>query len=98
MSAPRIPNLNTLRRGGQRGRGRGGAPNNDQYVGTRQVNKDEIIRNTDNDAATSRLSAVEAGYLDDPFAKLLGGNEEVTRRLPLMNRGMPWFLPHYEVY
>ena len=86
MSVPQIPNLNSLRRGGLRSRGRGGASGNVQD-GPRSVNKDDIIRNTDNDAATSRLSAVEAGYLDDPFAKLLSGPEDVARRLPLMNRG-----------
>ena len=55
----------------------------------KHVDHDQIVRNTDNDAATSRLSAVEAGYLEDPFARLLTSGEEVTRRLPLMNRGMP---------
>ena len=87
MSAPQIPNLNTLRRGGLRRRGRGTALGSTRNDVARKANNDEIIRNTDNDAATSRLSAVEAGYLDDPFAKLLSGNEEVSRRLPLMNRG-----------
>ena len=50
---------------------------------------DRIIRATDNDAATSRLSAVDAGYLDDPFAHLLydTSSKEISRRLPLMNRG-----------
>jgi len=75
-----IPNLNTLRRG--RGRGRGSLAGN---VG--RVDKDLVIRNTDCDAATSRLRAVEAGYLDDPFAKYLT-DENWQRRLPLMNRGM----------
>jgi [phosphatase 2A protein]-leucine-carboxy methyltransferase len=87
MSAPQIPNLSTLRRGGGgrgRGRGRGDAAASHNV---RQVNKDKIIQGTDLDAATSRLSAVECGYLDDPFAKhiLPGGHAE--RRLPLMNRG-----------
>ncbi|RMZ89546.1 hypothetical protein DV736_g3228, partial [Chaetothyriales sp. CBS 134916] len=35
----------------------------------------------------STKRAVDAGYLDDPFAKLLNGAGEVARRLPLMNRG-----------
>ena len=48
--------------------------------------KDEVIQKTDNDAATSRLSAVETGYLDDPFARLLTPGQH-ARRLPLMNRG-----------
>jgi O-methyltransferase involved in polyketide biosynthesis len=78
MSASRIPNLNTLR-GGTRGRGRA-APS------VCKTN-DEVIQATDFDAAMSRISAVEAGYLDDPFAKLLT-TERVQGRLPLMNRGM----------
>ncbi len=90
MSAPQIPNLNTFRKGaGPRGgRGRGSAPG---VAGSgREIDparKDAIIRSTDHDAATSRLSAVEAGYLDDPFAKLLTQGGNVDRRLPLMNRG-----------
>lgn len=52
------------------------------------MSKDRIVQNTDNDAATSRLSAVESGYLDDPFARLLTHSENVDRRLPLMNRGV----------
>jgi [phosphatase 2A protein]-leucine-carboxy methyltransferase len=84
MSAPQIPNLNTLRRGGLRSRGRGGGVGQD---GRPRKDYDEIIQNTDNDAATSRLSAVEAGYLTDPFAKLLSTQDETPRRLPLMNRG-----------
>lgn len=79
MSAPAIPNLNSLRRG--RGGARGG------FSGRSNVpDKDAIIRSTDNDASSSRMSAVEAGYLDDPFAKhLCDGTWQ--RRLPLMNRG-----------
>lgn len=92
MSAPVIPNLNTLRRGGGRNRGRGrGAAFGEAGETSHETNlnwKDRIVQNTDNDAATSRLSAVEAGYLEDPFAKLLTHNEAVDRRLPLMNRGL----------
>lgn len=90
MSAPHIPNLNTLRRGGPRSRGggRGGpiAPISENDTAKSSLAKDEVIQRTDNDAATSRLSAVEAGYLDDPFAKLLTPGQH-ARRLPLMNRG-----------
>lgn len=89
MSAPQIPNLHTLRRGGPRSRagGAGGFAGLNDRPHQSRPDKDNIIRNTDNDAAASRLSAVEAGYLDDPFAKLLSTNEEFSRRLPLMNRG-----------
>jgi O-methyltransferase involved in polyketide biosynthesis len=90
MSAPHIPNLNTLRRGGlrSRGRGRGGstvAVGENESLPSSLI-KDEVIQKTDNDAATSRLSAVETGYLDDPFARLLTPGQH-ARRLPLMNRG-----------
>jgi [phosphatase 2A protein]-leucine-carboxy methyltransferase len=51
------------------------------------IDKDKIIQKTDFDAATSRLSAVECGYLDDPFAKLILPGGYADRRLPLMNRG-----------
>jgi len=59
-------------------------------VGHKHVDHDQVVRNTDNDAATSRLSAVDAGYLEDPFARLLTSGEGVNRRLPLMNRGKVW--------
>lgn len=80
MAASSIPNLNSLRRGG-RGHARGGLSGR-----TTHVDKEAVIRSTDNDAATSRMSAVEAGYLDDPFAVYLT-DENWQRRLPLMNRG-----------
>ena len=95
MSAPSIPNLNSLRRGGLRGRGRGQATEATTTTSPdtrgKQVNNDAIIQSTDNDAATSRQSAVEAGYLEDPFAALLNSGGFVSRRLPLMNRGMLFF-------
>jgi O-methyltransferase involved in polyketide biosynthesis len=84
MSPPQIPKLTTLRRGGLRNRGRGGGLGQD---GQPRQSKDEIVQNTDTDAATSRLSAVEAGYLIDPFAKLLSTQDQTPKRLPLMNRG-----------
>jgi hypothetical protein len=90
MSALRIPNLNTLRRDGGRrgGRGRGAASSGpESSPNTNPIAKDKIVQSTDNDAATSRLSAVEAGYLDDPFTKMLTQGQNVDRRLPLMNRG-----------
>lgn len=90
MSAPEIPNLSTLRRGGLRLRGKGRGDSrttvNEHGATQHSLAKDEVIQNTDTDAATSRLSAVEAGYLDDPFARLLTPGQH-ARRLPLMNRG-----------
>ncbi|KAK5069728.1 carboxy methyl transferase for protein phosphatase 2A [Lithohypha guttulata] len=78
MPTQSIPNLNTLRRG--RGVTRGGLLSR-----ANQGDKDATIRATDDDAASSRMSAVEAGYLNDPFAKYLAP-ENWQRRLPLMNR------------
>ncbi|PGG96200.1 hypothetical protein GX51_07941 [Blastomyces parvus] len=89
MSAPQIPNLNTFRRGAGRGRFRGRGINelttsDDGGTGA----KDKIIQQTDNDASVSRLSAVELGYLDDPFAHVLvNGGGLNSRRYPIINRG-----------
>lgn len=66
-----------------RGRGRGGPG-----AGTEEneVARDSAVRGTDQDAAGSRVSCVELGYLDDPYAKLFA-TQATTRRLPLLNRG-----------
>lgn len=89
MAAPHIPNLNALRnfRGTGRGRGRPGpgvslatGPEEDKSA------KDKVVQQTDQDASVSRLSAVEAGYLDDPFAKYFVSGEG-QRRFPIINRG-----------
>lgn len=51
--------------------------------------KDRIVQQTDVDALLSRCSAVEAGYLNDPFALLFVEKEEnKARRYPLINRGI----------
>ncbi|KFH47835.1 Leucine carboxyl methyltransferase-like protein [Hapsidospora chrysogenum ATCC 11550] len=87
MSAPSIPNLLSLRgrgRGGGRGaRGRGGRP------GSASAAHDATIQGTDTDAAVSRLSAVELGYLDDPYAEYFvhSADGPPARRLPIINRG-----------
>ncbi|KAF7717504.1 Uncharacterized protein PECH_007942 [Penicillium ucsense] len=91
MAAPQIPNLNLLRRG--RGRGRGSsssssssdAPENSQAG--RVTGKDRIVQSTDGDASVSRLSAVQLGYLNDPFARVLTPPNSAQRRLPIINRG-----------
>ncbi|KAK1146565.1 hypothetical protein N8T08_002995 [Aspergillus melleus] len=80
-----IPNLNTLRRGGGRGRsrGQGGLGGGPPSRGS----KDRVVQGTDHDASVSRLSAVGLGYLDDPFARALTPPDLETRRLPIINRG-----------
>ncbi|KZF25168.1 leucine carboxyl methyltransferase 1 [Xylona heveae TC161] len=85
MSASQIPNLNTLRGPRLRGRGRGGGRgvptgSSDQHSG------DQVVQHTDQDATVSRLSAVELGYISDPFVKLFVA-EGAQRRFPIINRG-----------
>lgn len=88
-SSNEIPNLKTLlgtRRGGAprgRGRGRGGLGASSEE---REQAKDDAVKGTDQDAAGSRVSCVELGYLHDPYAKLFATQQSV-RRLPLLNRG-----------
>lgn len=90
MAAPQIPNLNTLLRGrggrGRgRGRGRGGIASPGDH-GATDTAADLIVQRTDDDASGSRMSAVELGYLHDPFARAFFGGK-TTRRFPIMNRG-----------
>ncbi|KAF2236265.1 leucine carboxyl methyltransferase 1 [Viridothelium virens] len=90
MDAHNIPNLNTLKTS----RGRGGGlrsralrlHQSGPYGEASKEAKDAIIQNTDQDAAQSRLSAVELGYLNDPFAKSFVQGPPV-RRYPIINRG-----------
>jgi hypothetical protein len=95
MSASQIPNLNTLRRGGGRGRLRGrggfgtGTPGEERHGSRGIAAQDRVVQGTDNDASVSRLSAVEIGYLEDPFARALTPPGSETRRLPIINRGNP---------
>jgi [phosphatase 2A protein]-leucine-carboxy methyltransferase len=89
MASREIPNLKTLlgrgRGGGLRGRGRGrggyGSGSEES-----EAARDSAVRGTDQDAAGSRVSCVELGYLEDPYAKLFA-TQATTRRLPLLNRG-----------
>lgn len=86
MAAPQIPNLNMHRssRGGR-------APHPGRPIGAveEQAANDKIVQGTDNDASVSRLSAVEVGYLEDPFAKAFVPSEtdRWIRRFPIINRG-----------
>jgi len=68
---------------GRGGRGRGGPPGSSFISPISR--RDQAIRNTDNNAAASRLSAVSLGYLDDPFAQFFADGQ--TRKQPLINRG-----------
>jgi len=91
-----IPNLLSGLRNNPRGRGRGrGQPNisssNDpssRYQAPNLPRSEQAIRATDTDAAVSRLSAVQAGYLNDPFAEHFVETASSTRRLPIINRGL----------
>lgn len=89
MSAQQIPNLFSLR-GGSRSRGRGrGQGLRDPLNPHSEVSsnrRDNAIQGTDTDAAVSRLSAVNLGYLEDQFAHYFVKGSG-TRRLPIINRG-----------
>lgn len=64
-----------------------------KHAGTEErASKDKIIQGTDQDASVSRLSAVEVGYLSDPFAKAFVPSESDrwVRRFPIINRGTVW--------
>lgn len=84
-----IPNLRTLlgqrRGGGLRGRERGRGGIGGSAEETEQI-RDDAVKATDQDAAGSRASCVELGYLHDPYAQLFA-TQGVSRRLPLLNRG-----------
>ncbi|KAF9881877.1 leucine carboxyl methyltransferase superfamily [Colletotrichum karsti] len=90
MAGSAIPNLLSLRGAragrGARGRGRGGRGDGPSSAGPTH---DQTIQGTDDDAAGSRLSAVNVGYLDDPYARFFvdGMAGPPPRRLPIINRG-----------
>ncbi|KAK3688400.1 S-adenosyl-L-methionine-dependent methyltransferase [Podospora appendiculata] len=77
-------------RGRTRVRGGGGAGagagSSSGFGSTSAQAHDVTIQGTDTDAAVSRLSAVEVGYLEDPFARLFVQGP-AGRRLPIINRG-----------
>lgn len=93
--ASSIPNLNTLRRGrggprlrGIRDRTEVPTDNADGEVQNDAATLDKVVQDTDNDASSSRLSAVELGYLDDKYVRAFTGNSEpAARRFPIINRG-----------
>lgn len=83
MAAPHIPNLLDTLRSAKASRSRRAAEQPTQTA----ITKDKIVQQTDDDAAGSRLSAVEAGYLDDPFARPFSNLQGSVRRMPIINRG-----------
>ncbi|KAG0051007.1 hypothetical protein BGZ83_004224 [Gryganskiella cystojenkinii] len=50
-----------------------------------RMGRDEVIKGTDDDAIISKLSAVNLGYLEDPFVKHFV--KRPSRRPPIINRG-----------
>lgn len=53
-----------------------------------RTSADSVIASTDIDAASSRLSAVNAGWLQDPYADIFCPDSDVPpRRMPIINRG-----------
>ena len=91
-----IPNLNTLRTGRRGPRRRGGGqkafptgqdvPHSDAEDS--ESARDKAIQQTDQDASSSRASAVALGYLEDPFVEVfLPPGENAPKRFPIINRG-----------
>jgi [phosphatase 2A protein]-leucine-carboxy methyltransferase len=103
MTTPQIPHLSNFRRRGGQGRARGRAalsgdelkdqPSDEE----KKTSQDRIVQSTDNDASVSRLSAVEAGYLTDPYAGALTTGE-AARRYPIINRGICNSDPSFGAY
>lgn len=72
-------------RGGRGGRGQGRGA-----LAASAISHEAAIQGTDTDAAVSRLSAVDVGYLEDPYARYFVQSPDgpaSARRLPIINRG-----------
>ncbi|KAI9847352.1 MAG: carboxy methyl transferase for protein phosphatase 2A [Thelocarpon superellum] len=85
MSAPHIPSLATLRSARPRPFGRHARGSGPSDVDDGKAT-DRIVQQTDQDASVSRMSAVELGYLSDPFARDFVV-DATQRRFPIINRG-----------
>ncbi|KAH7058720.1 leucine carboxyl methyltransferase 1 [Macrophomina phaseolina] len=89
MPAAQIPNLlDSLRagRGGHRGRGRGGRRAPTERGEGQSASQDKIVQQTDDDALNARVSAVDAGWLQDPFVKAFV-TQDIERRDTSIMRG-----------
>jgi len=84
MAAPQIPNLLDRLKASKAARSQKTA---EQLNHVTQTN-DTIVQQTDDDAAGSRLSAVDAGYLHDPYARPFSNVQGSVRRMPIINRGL----------
>ena len=91
MTAPQIPNLLDGLRASRPARGNvhGSFKSPRARHDPSRPSTDSVIQQTDDDAAGSRLSAVEVGYLEDDFAKAFASPQMQMglRRMPVMNRG-----------
>ena len=92
--ASTIPNLNTLRtiRGETRRGRRGGSASGGEHLDSTELGanaaRDGVVQQTDQDASSSRMSAVALGYLEDDFASRLAPVGSLApKRFPIINRG-----------
>lgn len=70
------------------GRGRGRGTGRGRGINREPVDPDKIIQGTDGDALGSRISAVNAGYLTDPYIVHFYTGQERPTRYPIINRGL----------
>ena len=90
QAAPQIPNLLDSLRNRRTARGEGASGLLGAAARKASGNgpsSDAAIQQTDDDAAGSRLSAVDIGYLNDPFAHAFTLSKTSVRRMPIINRG-----------
>jgi [phosphatase 2A protein]-leucine-carboxy methyltransferase len=82
-------------RGGLFGRERSAAPSSEDPRApaaprSAAARHELLVQGTDGDASVSRMSAVQCGYLVDPFAEYFTPQRHgpVAKRFPIINRGM----------
>ncbi len=87
-ASPFPPSFSQARHPPSYGVGRGGGRSSSGGSTAVTLDHDGVIQSTDTDAAISRLSVVDTGLLDDPFAQFFAGDGgPAPRRLPIINRG-----------